>query len=102
MTPDWTGSFASLLTWKGFSLNALIDVNYGGSFLSATSSYADFYGNSERAGQRDNASADFPTGHVIVDGVNENGKKNTTKIGLEEYYQGLGGSYDYEIGRAHV
>ena len=100
MTPDWTGSFASLLTWKGFSLNALIDVNYGGSFLSATSSYADFYGNSERAGQRDNASADFPTGHIIVDGVNENGKKNTTKIGLEEYYQGLGGSYG--LGEAHL
>ena len=28
------------------------------------------------------------------------GKKNTTKIGLEEYYQGLGGSYG--LGEAHL
>lgn len=93
MTPDWTGSIGSLFVWKGISFNALVDVNYGGQFLSATSAYADYYGNSDRSGNRTNISTDFPTGYVVVKGVNENGSANATKIGTEEYYHGIGGSY---------
>jgi len=93
MTPDWTGSFSTSLRWKNLSFNALIDVDYGGDFLCGTEAYADYYGNSSRTGDRSNATTEYPTGYKIVEGVNENGSANTTKIGLEEYFKGIGGSY---------
>ena len=48
MTPDWTGSFSTNLTWKGLTFGALIDVRYGGEFLSLTDAIASETGNSAR------------------------------------------------------
>ena len=48
MMPEWTGSFGTTLSWKNIVLNALIDVRYGGQFLSMTDAYATGAGNSKR------------------------------------------------------
>jgi outer membrane receptor protein involved in Fe transport len=42
--PDWTGSISNTFGWKGFSLNALIDIRVGGEFLSLTKDNTEFNG----------------------------------------------------------
>ncbi len=43
--PDWTGSIGNTVTYKNFSLSALVDVNWGGKFISR------FYNKAMGAGQ---------------------------------------------------
>lgn len=85
MMPDWTGSIGTSLQWKDFSFSALVDVRYGGNFISMTDNYATTAGNSERSlAGRDG---------MIVDGIVEStGQKNAKQISAEQYWSSVGGS----------
>ena len=85
MLPDWTGSFGTTLTWKGISLNALIDVRVGGDFISMTDADATFYGTSERTlAGRD---------QMVVDGIlASTGQPNNIPVTAESYWSNVGGS----------
>lgn len=85
MMPDWTGSVSTSLKWKGISFNALVDMRFGGQFISMTDSYATQNGNSVRSLEgRDG---------MIVDGIVEKtGQKNTKSVKAEEYWYAVGGS----------
>ena len=85
MLPDWTGSFGTTLTWKGLSLNALIDVRVGGDFISMTDADATFYGTSERTlAGRD---------QMVVDGIlASTGQPNNIPVTAESYWSSVGGS----------
>lgn len=85
MMPDWTGSIGTSLQWKDFSFSALVDVRYGGNFISMTDNYATTAGNSERSlAGRDG---------MVVDGIVEStGQKNTKQISAEQYWSSVGGS----------
>lgn len=85
MMPDWTGSIGTSMQWKDFSFSALVDVRYGGNFISMTDNYATTAGNSERSlAGRDG---------MIVDGIVEStGQKNTKQISAEQYWSSVGGS----------
>ena len=83
--PDWTGSIGTSLQWKDFSFSALVDIRYGGNFISMTDNYATTAGNSERSlAGRDG---------MVVDGIVEStGQKNTKQISAEQYWSSVGGS----------
>jgi hypothetical protein len=85
MVPDWTGSVSTSIKWKGISFNALVDMRFGGQFISMTDSYATQNGNSVRSLEgRDG---------MIVDGIVEKtGQKNTKSVKAEEYWYAVGGS----------
>ena len=85
MMPKWTGSIGNTVTWRDFSLTALVDVLYGGDFISMTDAYATTAGNSKRSlSGRDG---------MVFDGIVEsNGQKNTTSVKAEAFYNSIGGS----------
>lgn len=84
MTPDWTGSFSTSLSYKNIVLSALIDIRYGGEFISLTDALACESGNSAKTLHgRDG---------MIIDGiVKSTGKENTQKITAQEYYSAISG-----------
>ena len=86
MMPEWTGSFGTTLAWKGLVFNALIDVRYGGQFLSMTDAYATGAGNSKRTlNGRDG---------MVVNGIVEStGLENAKQITAQEYYATIAGTY---------
>lgn len=86
MMPDWTGSFSTALTYKNFVFNALIDIRYGGQFLSMTDALACGSGNSAKtlAGREG----------MVVDGiVKSTGKENTKEVTGQQYYSVIAGNY---------
>jgi len=86
MTPDWTGSFSTTLAYKNIVFSALVDVRYGGEFLSLTDALASGAGNSARTLKgRDG---------MVVDGiVKSTGQENTTEVTAQQYYAVIAGSY---------
>lgn len=86
MMPDWTGSFGTTLAWKNIVFSALIDVRYGGQFLSMTDAYATGAGNSKRTlNGRDG---------MVVNGIVEStGLENTKQVTAQEYYATIAGTY---------
>lgn len=86
MLPKWTGSFGTTLTWRNISLNALVDVRYGGQFLSLTDALASGVGNSKKTLEgRDG---------MVVDGiVKSTGHKNDKVVTAQEYWSTIAGSY---------
>lgn len=85
MLPKWTGSFGTTLTWKNISFNMLIDMRYGGDFISMTDADATFYGTSKRTlAGRDG---------MVVDGIlASTGEPNTIEVSGENYWSAVGGS----------
>lgn len=79
MTPDWTGAFNTVLSYKDITFSALVDVRYGGEFLSLTDAFACGNGNSLRTlAGRDG---------MIVNGiVKSTGQENTKEVTAQEYY----------------
>lgn len=85
MLPKWTGSVGTSLQWKDITLGALVDVRYGGNFISMTDNYACFTGNSKRT-------LEGRSGMVVNGLVESTGKENAKQITAEEYYANIGGS----------
>lgn len=95
--PDWIGGINNTIKYKNFSLSFLIDVRKGGQLYSLDLAYGFDTGlYPETAGLNDQGKpvraplADG--GGVVLKGVTEDGKPNTTRVSAEEY--GLFGS-DY-------
>lgn len=91
--PDWIGGFSNTFTYNNWSLRFLIDGRFGGEIFSATSSYLDGAGVSERTLQ-------YRDGGVVVDAINEEtGEQNTVEITGQEYwggYSGITSNYIYD------
>lgn len=85
MLPKWTGSIGTSLQWKDVSFNALVDIRYGGNFISMTDNYACYAGNSKRT-------LEGRDGMVVPGIVESTGQENTKQITAEEYYSNIGGS----------
>ncbi|WP_106829007.1 SusC/RagA family TonB-linked outer membrane protein [Parabacteroides pacaensis] len=84
MLPKWTGSIGTNLQWKGLSFAALVDIRYGGNFISMTDNYASTVGTSARTL--------FGRDGMVVEGMNhETGLPNTVKVTAEDYYSSIGG-----------
>ncbi|GLC26033.1 SusC/RagA family TonB-linked outer membrane protein [Roseisolibacter agri] len=92
---DWIGGWNNTFQWKGFTVNALLDIRRGGKMVSYTNYIGDYSGvlQSSLKGRE----VDFDNPGITVQGVNENGTPNTTKVTAEEYYQSLFGSLEYYI-----
>ncbi|MCH4822452.1 SusC/RagA family TonB-linked outer membrane protein [Gramella lutea] len=91
--PDWIAGFSNTFTLNNWSLRFLVDGRFGGEIYSATSSYLDAAGVSERTLQ-------FRDGGVVVDAINEGtGAQNTESITAQEYwgsYSGITSNYIYD------
>lgn len=91
--PDWIGGLSNNLTYKNWNLRFLIDGRFGGEIYSATSSYLDAAGVSERSLQ-------YREAGIVVDAINEEtGEPNTTAITAQEYwgsYSGITSNYIYD------
>ena len=85
MMPKWTGSLTTTLQWKKIIFNTLIDMRYGGDFISMTDANACSSGTSKRTLQgRDK---------MVVDGIVEStGEKNEKEITAQEFYTKVGSS----------
>ncbi|TBW25854.1 SusC/RagA family TonB-linked outer membrane protein [Gramella sp. KN1008] len=91
--PDWIGGLTNNLTYKNWNLRFLIDGRFGGEIYSATSSYLDAAGVSERSLQ-------YRGEGIVVDAINEEtGEPNTASITAQEYwgsYSGITSNYIYD------
>ncbi len=85
MMPKWTGSIGNTVTYKDFSFTALVDMLYGGDFISMTDAYASTAGNSKR-------SLEGRDGMVFNGIVESTGQANTTSVKAEAFYNSIGGS----------
>lgn len=85
MMPKWTGSIGNTLRWKDFSLTALVDVLYGGDFISMTDAYATTAGNSAR-------SLEGRDGMVVPGIVESTGQPNTKSVTAETFWNNVGGA----------
>jgi outer membrane receptor protein involved in Fe transport len=86
MMPKWTGSINNNLQWKNLTFGALVDMRYGGDFISMTDNYACEFGNSTKT----------LTGRdgMVVSGVSAStGEANTVKTTAEKYYTSIAGPY---------
>ncbi len=82
--PDWQAGLTNTFRYKNLSLRFLIDGRFGGEIYSATSSYMDAAGVSERTLQYRNG--------ITVDAINEaTGEQNTVEITGQDYWQAVSG-----------
>ncbi len=87
MLPKWTGSVGTQLRWRDLSFSALVDIRHGGQFISNTDNYACQQGTSAKTlyGRKDGEL-------IVVDGVTEDGQKNTKGVSAETYWTSIAGS----------
>ena len=87
--PDWTGGINNTFSYKGLSLNFLIDISQGGKIYSQGNMYMTLYGTGAWT-------EDFREGGLIVDGMvalrDENGdwvsagQQNQTPVTAQQYW----------------
>ncbi|MBZ9632378.1 SusC/RagA family TonB-linked outer membrane protein [Salegentibacter sp. LM13S] len=91
--PDFIGGLTNNFTYKNWNLRFLLDGRFGGEIYSATSSYLDAAGVSER-------SLEYRDGGITIDAINEEtGEQNTTQITAQQYwssYSGINSKYIYD------
>lgn len=91
--PDFIGGLTNNFTYKNWNLRFLVDGRFGGEIYSATSSYLDAAGVSER-------SLEFRDGGVTIDAINEGtGAPNDIQISAQQYwsnYSGITSNYVYD------
>jgi hypothetical protein len=88
--PDWIGGINNLFRFGGLSLGFLIDIRHGGDVFSldqyygrATGLYPETAGLNDLGNPVRNSLADG--GGIIVQGVTEDGKENTTRVDASSY-----------------
>jgi TonB-linked SusC/RagA family outer membrane protein len=82
--PDWTGSVGTMIGYKGFSVNALVDIRQGGQFLSITKNQTEFNGTalSTLIGNRE----PFVIPNSVVQNADGTFSENTTEVTAQELY----------------
>jgi len=90
INPDWTGGLKNVFKYKNFDLSFLIDVQKGGDLFSldtwygyATGIYKFTTGTNDLGNPIRNSLANG--GGVVLDGVNTDGSKNTTRARTDLY-----------------
>lgn len=81
--PDWTGGWNNEFTIGNFSVNLLFDIRQGGVIVSHTEGYLAGLGLAKATEK--NRESNF-----VVDGVREDGSKNTVTVSPEAYYSKIG------------
>jgi len=79
--PVWVGGFTNSFSYKGLQLFVLIDFKLGCNMISGTNH------NSWRHGLMKETLVGRAEGYVIGDGVNPNKQVNTTKSGVQAFYE---------------
>jgi hypothetical protein len=88
----WTGGWSNTVSWKGITVNALLDIRRGGKIVSYTNYIGDYSGVLESSLK--GREVDFDNPGVTVQGVNEDGTPNTTQVTSEQYFQSLFGTLE--------
>ncbi|MDP4185775.1 MAG: SusC/RagA family TonB-linked outer membrane protein, partial [Bacteroidota bacterium] len=84
-SPKWSGSLLNGFSYKGFDLNFLIDVRWGGNIYMGSLSAANSYGTSKMSLEgREGWYAG--TGGYVAKGVTADGKVNTKAVSPEAYW----------------
>lgn len=87
VNPDWVGGVTNSFSYKGVYLSALIDMQHGGEFFS----YTNLYG--KRSGLLDvTAENNIRENGIVVPGVMDDGKENTTVITAKDHFNQNGGN----------
>jgi TonB-linked SusC/RagA family outer membrane protein len=87
VNPDWVGGVTNSFSYKGIYLSALIDMQHGGEFFS----YTNLYG--KRSGLLDvTAENNIRENGIVVPGVMDDGKENTTVITAKDHFNQNGGN----------
>lgn len=79
--PTWVGGITNSFHYKGFSASFLVDFRLGHKMISGTNH------NSWRHGLLKETLPGRDVGYVIGEGVNPNGEVNTTRSGVQAYYE---------------
>ena len=91
--PDFIGGLTNTFTYKNWNFRFLIDGRFGGEIYSATSSYLDGAGVSERSLQ-------YRDGGITIDAINEGtGQQNDVQITAQQYwsnYSDITSNYVYD------
>lgn len=83
--PKWTGSLTNLFMYKNFSLSFMLDIRVGGDIYMNSLARGSEYGTTKMSlSGRDEWYSG--KGGIIVDGVTEAGKINTTAVNPQEYW----------------
>ena len=83
--PEWIGGISNSFQYKDLALRFLIDARIGGQVYSATSSYLDAAGVSERSLQ-------YREEGIVLDAINEaTGEPNTEQITAQQYWGSMSG-----------
>ena len=97
--PDWAGGITNTLSYKGFTLRALIDIQKGGDIYSvdnkyglSTGLYKETGGLNSKGNPKRDAVADGG-GVLHAEAVNEDGSPNTTFTAASQW----GEEYDYDV-----
>jgi TonB-linked SusC/RagA family outer membrane protein len=83
--PKYTMGISNTVSYKGVVLGFLIDIRKGGQFFSQTLAYMHSAGTAA-------GTLPYREGGLIVEGVHENGSKNTTAITSQQYWAKVAGA----------
>jgi len=83
--PKYTMGISNTVSYKGVVLGFLIDIREGGQFYSQTLAYMHAAGTAA-------GTLPYREGGLIVEGVHENGSKNTTAITSQQYWAKVAGA----------
>ena len=79
-TPDWLAGIRNSISYKGFTLSALLDIRHGGDIWDGTRGRLNKIGVTEE-------SAENNRGTYIIPGVHADGSTNTTPVTAQKYFQ---------------
>ena len=101
-TPDWTAGWTNNVSYKNFSLSALLDIRWGGDMYSLTNAQAFAAGTHEntlagREGLSFDGDGNLTGGGVVGEGVTEDGQQNSTAVDPEVYYGFLSSNVSEEF-----
>jgi TonB-linked SusC/RagA family outer membrane protein len=84
----WTGGWNNQFTYKGLSLNALLDIKRGGDIVSITNFFGDYTG--VLAQTLKGREVDWNKPGNVIKGIDDvTGKPNTTNVTTEQYLQNI-------------
>ncbi|ANQ48692.1 SusC/RagA family TonB-linked outer membrane protein [Flammeovirga sp. MY04] len=90
INPDWRGGIRNSVTYKNFTLSALIDISVGGDIFSVTNMFGEY------AGVLDVTAMNREAGRVTP-GVSPDGSTNDKVVPTQDYYQSLYGIHEEYI-----
>lgn len=84
--PDWTLGLRNTLSYKGFSVSALLDIRTGGDIWNGTDGIINYFGTSKETAENRNIQG------YVFKGVTADGSANTVPVDFANPANGLGGN----------